>query len=214
MITTLSYLAILISSPAQVAEIQLPQPGIRMARAINRSMSDLASGESTMATVRLFVRPDGGIAECEIVRAVGTESVANALCEMVIGFRVGSGTDEESRKAHALVYSTLSVFPDGEEGNMSLLTTRLSQTPLAADLVITLQSLPPALADRPIVAVLARIDENGRVATCQPYEAKRATVSNVACDQAQAQTFEIMKDDEGKRVGYVRSLRVEFVAEG
>ena len=196
------------------AAIELPRPTLNTAKALVRRVPHINEGESTAVQVSLFVGPNGRVIECTLLRAGGTERIADALCEEAIGVKVKPGRDERSEKTHALFSTILSAFADGEGALREPLTNLLTATPLPADLFLELQKMPEALAEKPRIAVRVRVDEAGSVVACQPGDEDRPKISDVACSQAKLQTFDVKRAKKGTAVSYIRSVIIDFKLEG
>jgi len=190
--------------------IELPQASVSSARALFRKAPTPAAGESTVARVRLVVDNKGRIVECKLLHLVGTTRVANELCDSSIGVRLKPAADEAKAKSYASYVTSLSAFPDGEEGNRELLSRQLNQAEYPADMSLTVTQAPVGTDLTKRVLIKGKVDENGTMVVCEPQIEPSVQLARVACEQARQTTFETIRSKNGELVSYIRSVSVEF----
>lgn len=167
------------------------------------------SEKSAGAIVSLWMDPSGRIYECETLKRIGDERLANEICGLVLRKRVRPAMDRNgeviSGNVVTLIKLTIPGTPIGDK------IGPMVQSP---DLTLELNRLPDELVSPYKLSLAVEVDTDGGIVACNGDEKSDKTLANLACGRLAGETFDKAADKKGNPIGYVRALKVTFALTG
>ncbi|MBA4091622.1 MAG: energy transducer TonB [Sphingobium sp.] len=155
----------------------------------------------------LVTSPQGRVSQCQIMQSSGSSELDQRTCEVMYArASFKPATDENENPTSGFYKGRFTWTLPGQPRQP---TARKPERP--ADILLQVKALPNK-AKEIVVGIRTRIDENGKVAVCEPLDdaPDRLKLANVACAQAKALNLSTIKDDAGNPIPMIRTFGVSF----
>ena len=176
-------------------------------RGFARGVFQLAQGRTDIA-LQLFVSPVGEVEGCSIISTNWTQRAADRACERLIGKKLSQAAKTaDGTPVHGTALFALMARPAG---------SRPRPLTRAADLTVSLASLPEDANGKVTVGVLVLVDSQGAIIECSAdpvAEAAKPAFVTVACEQLKPIRAPVRNGTDGNPVPYVTDFTVEFVVD-
>ncbi|HYD23899.1 MAG TPA: hypothetical protein VEB68_03820 [Croceibacterium sp.] len=195
------------------AALSAPRLDARFEEQVNERYPQWAlhTETSAAALVELVVKPNGRIERCELLDAVGSERLAEEMCQETEGTRLRPATDAAGNPTYGVMRTLLQLTVPGD----GLATAENTVEPI--DLELTHDSLPAGYPGGFVLEVDLLVDRGGSVAACdaayggppavfEPYVA-------MACEEARALELAPLAVEGDAARPYVTRRRVRFQPE-
>lgn len=192
------------------SSISVPMPSVDVAQYLFNKVHSRVEHDHTyvMATLNLWVEPDGRVAQCSIGRLVGDSNVAQVFCPALVGVRLASPRDAHGQPTYAFTSFTTSGFASSLLSRSSQVIKQLLAQPNSTDPDYRLQIANPTISEKDNFYIDLTVASNGKVESCEKPKKVPENVFTSACAVARARTFVILHPALGDAVSYVRSIRV------
>jgi hypothetical protein len=192
------------------ASISVPMPSVDVAQFLFNKIHSRMERDRTyvMATLNLWVEPDGRVTQCSIGRLVGDPAIAQEFCPSLVGMRLARPRDAQGRPVYALTSFTTSGFASSLISRSNQVIKQLLQQPNSTDPDYQLRIADPAISEKDNFYITLSVAQDGKVDTCEKPKKIPQDVFVSACAAARAKTFAILGSAAGGAVSYVRSVRV------
>ena len=202
----------LLTALLAAASISVPVPKIEIAEQLFRPLRPAVEGNHSyvMATLNLWVGPNGRIAQCSVGRAVGMKDLAPRYCSMIVGKRLASPRNEIGKRSHAFVTYTTSAFAGSLLSQSDEVIQELLAQPNSADPDGYLSVPGIALEKEDYFVLDLAIDQDGVVTACQKGTNTPDELVEAACKAARGRSFAIRQSVKGEAVSYVRSVELRL----
>lgn len=167
--------------------------------------------ESAAADIGLWVRPDGRIESCEIVRSTGEQSTMEKVCPALKSYVFNAPRAGDGREIHAYLVTTVSLFPDRSPGKRNLLMKNLRQLREASEEKRFESSLSPRAERSGQWTLTLNVSDQGIVSHCQ--KGSKITSSKfaaIACEKLVGSAMAKRFAENGEAVPYL--LRFGFIS--
>ena len=184
-------------------------PGLDVANEMFGTISAEVEARQTyvMATVNLWIDPNGSIVECRNGRAVGTQEIAAGFCSMLLGRQIDKPRDEHGRQTYAYVPYTMSGFANSRMPQSNAVIDALLATPNVGDPDERLPVSHPSVVDGTRFFIELSIAADGSVTACERSKGLPRRLVALACAAARERTFAV-RTASGQPVAYVRTVRL------
>lgn len=158
---------------------------------------------------RLLISPTGQVGRCDVTQSSNSADLDAATCAMIVGrSRFKPARDETGQPSYNLYSGHLSWTLPGR-------APPRTRPPIPSpDMELTVRQLPDGSREKTI-RLIARFDATGQMVACEPSSSnlKEGRLARVGCAQAQALPVEIIKDNEGNAISFIRGINLLFKAE-
>lgn len=195
---------------ATAAALALPSANEKTAQHLARRLDFDSEEQTGAARVTLWIDDRGKVLDCQLVQFAGEEDFAKRMCEDVVGARFSAAKASEGIDVHSMFTTVLGGSGNGHRSGTMM--NWLSGRSAAADAVIQVSQMPPNLAWRKQIEVVALIGSDGVVSQCESVGYAMVDWTLIACEQLKLTNFEMRHSREGEAIPYVRNLIVKFEA--
>lgn len=158
---------------------------------------------------RLLISPTGRVGRCDVTQSSNSADLDAATCAMIVGrSRFKPAKDETGQPSYNLYSGHLSWILPGR------VPPRTKPPVPSPDMELTVRQLPGGAREK-IIRLIARFDAAGQMVACEPSPSnlEEGRLARVGCAQAQALPVEIIKDNEGNAISFIRGINLLFKAE-
>ena len=203
-------LASILASSLALSLLAAPQISDRIVRDLTSDYPRwaLKQNESAGTVVSVIVDPEGRALRCAIVAVVGSDRLAEYVCEQLKRVRFEPATDATGANRHGKIVGLIKMaLPDTEIGRQII---ALRQKP---DVELTVTSLPDKGARFKEVKVLALVNDNGLIEDCNGSDTRTNELNAAACKVLEGQKLPVETAGDGSAVSYVQEMTVSLSVE-
>lgn len=163
--------------------------------------SALRNGEQGSELTSVLISPTGSVEKCDIVVPSRYRDLDNAACARLMKAKVAPAKDQGGSPVYGLI-KTWNTWSIGGP----------AQRPVSVDIILTVNRLPPGLAQMPVSKLTLVVDSLGKVEACAvSISSGDQSLDDAACSVGVATAkIEAIKDVNGKAVRAVIPLDVGF----
>ncbi len=160
--------------------------------------------ESAAADIGLWVRPDGRIVNCEVVRYTGDKASIDRVCPAFENYSFKSPRAGDGAEVHAYLITTIFLFPDRSPGKRNVLLKDLRQLREDSEEVSFERSLFPDKRSSSDLLLTLDVDEQGIVSHCETGLKKTSVkTADLACSKLVGRAVTRRFDENGEAVRYL-----------
>ena len=158
----------------------------------------------------MLIAPDGKVARCFITKSSSFPELDQKTCAVMLPrMKFKPARDENGAPVYDHYKAFVTWRLPGKSGGGRSVTRPI----FAPDMVLEVQRLPQGETEK-IVSIVVRTDDQGRVAYCEAsqHEPPPPQLAAVACAQMRSFYISDLKDDAGKALPAIESIKVAFRA--
>ena len=166
-------------------------------------------GEGGAVDYLIIISPEGRVSQCQITQSSGSAELDQRTCEVFYARAMFKpAMDENNNPTSGLYKGRFTWTPEGQQRKAPPRNPERR-----ADIELQVNHLPNN-AQEIRVGITARIDENGKIGFCEPFDdaGDNVKLARIACAQAKTLISSAMVDAAGKPIPMVRTFGVSFKA--
>lgn len=190
---------------ALVSGISFPTEQMDMVDHLLKALPEIKrDDESAAADIGLWVRPDGHIVNCEVVRYTGAKASVDRVCPAFDSYSFKSAHAGDGTELHAYLITTISLFPDRSPGKRNVLMKNLRQLREDSEEVSFERSLFLDERSPSDFLLTLDVDEQGIVSHCEKGSKKTSVkTADLACNKLVGRAVTRRFDENGEAVRYL-----------